>query len=136
MKDGCSQSFIWLDATRCQIVARVKNVRKAEFYRMVYVVSLQGHLKFLYRITKISYFVRIPLPPLATSITFFFPETIFLGVFMPQTSIFNKDGSVNFKAFPNPSFWLAYSTVNWQSISVKVSNLIYLNGVASSVGKW
>lgn len=54
---------------------------------------------------------------------------------MPQTSIFNKDVSVNFKAFPNPSFWLAYSTVNWQSISVKISNLIYLNGVASSVGK-
>ena len=114
MKDGCSQSFIWLDATRCQIVAGVKNVRKAEFYQMVYVGSLQGHLKFHYRTTKISYFVRIPLPPLATSITFvFFSETIFLGVFMPQTSIFNKDVSVNFKAFPNPSFWLAYSTFNW-----------------------
>lgn len=52
-------------------MATVKNVRKSEFYRMVYAGSLQGHLKFHYRITKISYFVRIPLPPHVASKTFF-----------------------------------------------------------------
>lgn len=70
-------SFIWLDATWCQIEARVKNVRKPEFYWMVYVDSFQGHLKFHYGITKISCFVRIPSLPYVASVTFF--RNNFLG---------------------------------------------------------
>lgn len=36
----------------------------------------------------------------------------FFAVLMSQTSVLNKDVSVNFKAFPNPSSLLTYSTVN------------------------
>ena len=67
---------------------------------MAYTGPLQGHFKFHYRITKVSYFVRTPLPPPVASITVF--KAIFMGVFMLQTLIFNKDVSVNFQAFPNP----------------------------------
>lgn len=63
-------------------------------------------------------------------------KRFFMGVCRLQTSVFNKDVSVTSRHFPTLHFLLAYSTVNWESTSVKISNLIYLNGVTSSVGKW
>lgn len=39
--DNC---LIWLDATQCQVVSRVRNTKKAEFDQMVSVGCLQGHL--------------------------------------------------------------------------------------------